>query len=69
MAYSSSKVRALSTARMVLPSLTSIFLATQGPMKMTLAEGSFRLIYRPAMIMGEGVSEIRWAWSGKFFST
>ena len=51
-------------APMVLPSWNSFFLATQGPMKMTRALGSFSLIRLPIITMGDGVWEMYWARSG-----
>ena len=56
-------------AFMVRPSWNSFFLATQGPMKMTLASGSFSLRYRPIITMGEGVWEMYLSSWGYFFFT
>ena len=56
-------------AFMVRPSWNSFFLATQGPMKTTLASGSFSFRCRPIITMGEGVWETYWFSSGCFFFT
>ena len=54
-------------AFMVRPNWNSFFFATQGPMKITLASGSFSLMCRPIITIGDGVREIRSSISGCFF--